>query len=155
MIQAVVLEDTKFLIPNKQHKNFTCSDEVVRKGSNVKGEFKQVSGLRRGEPFVYRLFGTEGGKFLYADKVQNPMAVTEVSLGVDGNVSAQKSIVSSPKSKALLVMLGGAIAGFAYGKYKKAGKADLVKYSAVGAVGAYGIYFLIEKSKSTEIQKIK
>lgn len=153
-IQAQITQDTNFLIPNKDHKNFTCSADAAQKGMKVTGEFKNVSGLRKGQPFIYRLFRTSDGKFLYSNKVEAIMPVTEVSLSADGKPAYTKpeTNVKSSKTTAMVVMLGGALAGFLYGKNKNASKGNLIKYLAVGAVGAYGIYYLIDKSKSATTQ---
>ena len=58
MIKAQVIEDAKILIPNTEHKNFTDSGEIIEEGTFVSGQVKNIEGLRRGKPFIYRLFLT-------------------------------------------------------------------------------------------------
>ena len=41
-MEAVVLENAKVLVPNKEHKNFTETNEIVPQGTTVKGEFKSM-----------------------------------------------------------------------------------------------------------------
>ena len=57
-----IIEDAPILLPNKEHKNFTKSESILPKGTLVEGDFKNVSGLRRGNPFNYRVFTTKEGE---------------------------------------------------------------------------------------------
>jgi hypothetical protein len=40
-VSGIVIEDTKTLVPNKEHKNFTESDTIVPKGTKVDGRATQ------------------------------------------------------------------------------------------------------------------
>ena len=62
MISTVTIEDAPVLIPNEDHQNFTQGKDVIKKNTQVSGDVQIVSGLRRGEPFTYRLFLTSNNK---------------------------------------------------------------------------------------------
>jgi len=81
-MQLIVSEDAKVLTPNPAHKNFTETPEIIKAGTIVTGEIKKVQGLRKGEPFVYRIFKTADNKIIYLNKTK-PMEKTEVTLGAD------------------------------------------------------------------------
>ena len=76
------------LIPNLEHKNFTFSDERIEGGSVVEGNLKAVNGLRRGQPFVYRLFLTKDNKLIYQKNLKNMTQATDITLGADSQISA-------------------------------------------------------------------
>jgi hypothetical protein len=80
-MKATVNKDSKCLIANSDHKNFTETNEVIEEGSILNGDIKNVEGLRRGEPFTYRLFITKEGKILYLNNV-TPMKTVEVTMRV-------------------------------------------------------------------------
>lgn len=152
MIQAIIIQNTNFLIPNKEHKNFTESSELANVGAVVKGEFKNVIGLRKGKEFEYRLFFTNNGKILYANCVKAENVPSEIISSVDSSQS--KTLIDlkpavNISNAALIMSLGGGLAGYFYGKKQNATGTNLIKYIAVGTVGAYGIYYLINKNKST------
>ena len=69
-MQVLTTEDAKVLVPNKEHQNFTATDLVIPSGTTLKGEVKYVDGMRRGEPFKYKLFKTENSQFIYLNKTQ-------------------------------------------------------------------------------------
>lgn len=121
MIKTTTIEDAVVLIPNKEHQNFTSTNEIIPKGSEIEGNAQIVKGLRRGEPQDYRLFVTNDNKiiFLNKTKIKTNMENREVTLGVGG----EKSIVvndSMPKLGRPVVLgaIGGALAGYGYCKYK-------------------------------------
>lgn len=152
MIQASVIQNTNYLMPNKEHKNFTASNENAREGTIINGSFKNVTGLRKGEPFVYRLFFVEDGKILYANCVQADNVPSEILSGVDNNKSVKGIETNSSKGKIMkaeLFIISGALIGYLIGRNKKLSTNNLIKSSIVGAVGAYGIYCIIDKNKST------
>jgi hypothetical protein len=158
MIQSIVTQNTKYLIPNKEHKNFTDSGNTARVGTIVMGDFKNINGLRRGKPFEYRLFITKDGKILYANCVRAENIPSEILQGADNSQSATLiNIKPAEKFKyfAHLIALGGGIAGYYYGKKQNATRNNLIKYIVVGSVGAYSIYWLIDKNKSTTIKPSK
>jgi hypothetical protein len=158
MIQAIVCQNTNYLIPNKEHKNFTDSSDEARVGSVITGEFRNVDGLRKGKPFQYRLFFTKNGKILYANCVKAENVPSEILQGADQSVTATKvnlTPVESFRYAAHIVAFGGGLLGYFYGKKQNKTGMDLAKYTAVGAVGAYGIYWLIDQNKSTIINPSK
>ena len=55
-MQVRVIKDSRYLVANKDHKNFTEGSENVEQGTVLNGEPRAIEGLRRGEPFTYRLF---------------------------------------------------------------------------------------------------
>ena len=63
------IENATILVPNNEHKNFTETNEVIPASKTLVGEFKLISGLRRGKPFDYRIFTTDEGKVIYANTV--------------------------------------------------------------------------------------
>ena len=121
------------LVPNKEHKNFTESKDVIPASTTLVGTFKVINGLRRGKPFNYRIFTTDDGKIIYANKVSpQPKEITspkESASGSAGNKLATSTILyvgvgaalgyymSSRKSKeftkqTLIYVLGGAVVGY-------------------------------------------
>ena len=161
MMETIILQNTNYLTPNKDHKNFTDSVESANVGDKLEGEFKNISGLRKGEPFVYRLFVTKNGKILYANTVE---AVIPPPIEVLSNASADDlkpvEVMEIPndgniKSVGLILAIAGGIIGYFYGKKQNATQNTLLQYIAVGTVGAYGIYWLTNQNKSTVNKQIK
>jgi hypothetical protein len=153
LIKGVIAENTKNLIPNPLHKNFTEGDVVIEEGTLVEGVYKDVEGLRRGEPFTYRLFFIKDGPIIYQNKIKNTMPVTEVMLGADQSQSSTlvnlKPAEIFTKMKLAGVVIGG-ISGFAYAKYKKHDMKKSAMYIGVGAlVGFAAAYVLDTKKKAT------
>lgn len=146
MIQAIIIQNCNFLIPNKEHKNFTDSNLEARVGEPITGEFRNINGLRRGKPFEYRLFFTKDGKILYA----NCIRAENISSEIISNADNMQSVNTQPSDNIkYLIALGGGIAGYYYGKKQNVNLNTLLTYIAVGSVGAYGIFYLIDKNKST------
>lgn len=158
MIQAIISKDTNYLIPNKEHKNFTDSNEQVNEGSEVFGDFKIVSGLRKGKPFEYRLFFTKNGKILYANCVRAENVPSQIISNAD-NLAAPTKIDLKPSESInytpYIIAYAGGLLGYLYGQKQKATGANLLKFTAVGAVGAYGIYRLVNSNKSTNTKPSK
>lgn len=158
MKQAIVIQNTNFLIPNNEHKNFTETTEVARVGGTIVGEFRNINGLRKGKPFMYRLFFTKDGKILYANCVRAENVPSEIVSNADSALTPlQIDLIPAESFKytAHLIALGGGLAGYYYGKSQNATANNLIKYIFVSAVGAYGIYWLIDKNKSTIIKPSK
>jgi hypothetical protein len=158
MIQAIVIQNTNYLIPNKEHKNFTDSSEEARVGKVLMGEFRNIKGLRKGKPFEYRLFFTKIGKILYANCVKAENIPSEILQSADSSQSitlVDLKPAENFKYTSYLIALGGGLAGYLYGKKQNANTNNLIKFIAVGAVGAYGIYWLIDTNKSTIIKPSK
>ncbi len=160
MLELTTLADAPLLIPNPSHKNFTQTDEYIPKGTKVKGEIKTIKGLRRGQPFNYKLFLTDN-KFIHLNKVQPNMKDVEVTLGADG--IQDQTTVSIPQKKALnldaitigtmLVIAGGA---YWYGNSKKYSMKHKLIISGLAAVAGYfagqGVNKIIGKNKITVLK---
>lgn len=150
MIEATVITDAPILLANNEHKNFTETSDVIKSGEKIKGSIKKIQGLRRGKPFEYRLFLTDNGKFIYLNKIK-PMERTEVNLGADASVSPTVVNTSKPliaeKNKVAGTLIG-AIAGFAYAKYKKEEAKKTLTYVVIGAALGLGAAFIYDKGKS-------
>lgn len=155
---AIVLEDAKTLTENVEHKNFTETNEIIPKGTTVDGRYLQVEGLRRGEPFIYKIFITKEGKILYQKKLE-PMAVTEVTLGADGDVTPTIINEVTPKKNFTTYTTGGALAGAGLGWYfsKKMRGMETNKvllYTLGGAVAGFFLGRAMEK-RQIKITKSK
>ena len=74
-IKGVITEDTKTLIPNKEHKNFTETNTIIPKGTIVEGEMKSIQGKRKGEDFLYRVFFTNDGHIIFQNKITKFSAI--------------------------------------------------------------------------------
>lgn len=149
MIKATVLADAKILIPNSEHKNFTESADIVEEGSVVDGEIRQIKGLRRGEPFTYKLFATNKNQLIYLNKIK-PMEKTEVTLGADAGTTPtvvnMKKAENANRNKFYGAAIG-AIAGFLYCKYKKHDNAKTAMYIGGGAVVGFVAGYVIDINK--------
>jgi hypothetical protein len=156
-MKARVIKDTKYLIANKDHKNFTESNELVEQDTILKGEQRNIEGLRRGEPFTYRLFITNEGKILYLNNVE-PMKTVEVTLGADAQrtptVVDLLPAESFSKMKTAGLVIGG-IAGFAYAKYKKHDMKKVAMFIALGAAIGYGSGYVLDRTRKVEITESK
>lgn len=151
-MEAILIKDAKVLIPNGEHKNFTETTEVIEKGNKVSGEIENIQGLRRGEPFTYRLFRTNNNKLIYLNNLDK-MNVTEVKLGADSSVtSTDVNLIPAETFNKIrrngLVI--GAIGGFAWAKYKKYDTKKIAMYIGIGAlVGYLGAYIIDTNRKAT------
>lgn len=157
-MKANVIEDAKVLIPNKDHKNFTETEEVIEKGTVLEGKETFINGLRRGQPFTYKLFVTKNGKFIYLNKVECMKNTVEVLMNADGKQEV-KINTESPKSddKKTLYMVVGATMGAAVGlgiiaiskrKYSNYQKAAIIGAGIItGACSQAVMYKLCIKNK--------
>lgn len=156
-MKARVVKDTKYLVANKDHKNFTEGSELVEQDTILNGEVKAIQGLRRGEPFTYRLFITDNGKILYLNNIE-PMKTVEVTLGADEQKSA--TIVNFlpadnfSKMKVAGLLIGG-VAGFAYAKYKKHDLKKVAMFIALGAGLGYGAGYVIDRNRKVTVKTSK
>ena len=64
-MRVKVIEDANVLIPNDEHKNFVENGDVIEKNTELVGNKKRITGLRRGKPFTYKLFITKNNQILY------------------------------------------------------------------------------------------
>jgi hypothetical protein len=159
-MKATVIEDAKVLTPNKEHKNFTETDVVITKGTEVEGEEKLIEGLRRGEPFTYRLFMTNDNKILYLNKVEPVMAVeaTEVTLGADSSRSATTIDLRPAEAFSRVKMIGlvaGGVIGYAYARSKKMDNRKAIYTSAIGAIVGYVSGYVIDRNRGITVQTSK
>jgi hypothetical protein len=158
-IEGVIVDGgANILIPNQEHKNFTFSDEKIEGGTVVSGKLTSVNGLRRGEPFTYKLFLTKDNKLIYQKNLKNMKQATEVTLGADSQTSAT-SVNLTPaehfsRMKLTGVLIGGA-AGFAYAKYKKHDLKKVAMYIAIGAAIGYGAEYLLDSKRNIVVKPSK
>jgi hypothetical protein len=153
-MEAVVLDNAKVLVPNKEHKNFTETNEIIPKGETISGEFKSIKGLRRGEPFSFRVFITNNGQIIYSNKVKQ-MKATEVTLGADSSQSA--TVVNmlpaeTFKTSRILFALAGAVGGVYYARKKKA---NPMKFAVIGGLAGYAAMWAFDKTKTVTITPSK
>jgi hypothetical protein len=158
-MKAEVIENANVLTPNTEHKNFTETSEIIKKGTILVGEPKTIKGRRRGEDFNYRLFVIkENNKIIYLKKIK-PMQVTEVTLGADAQPSP--TLVKVPEGKKLLSQsvimytVAGAGLGFGWSKYKKFDNKKTTTYSVIGAVVGFAIGKYMEKRKAITVKPSK
>lgn len=154
MIEKVrVTKSCKGLIPNEEHKNFVEGNEEIKEGELLTGQYANIEGLRRGKPFTYRLFITSDNRYLYQNCLK-PMKTTEVMLGAD---SAQTpTIVNLRQAETfsrvkLYGVVGGAVAGFAYARYKKLDFKKALMYTAVGSLVGFGGAYLLDRRRDVEV----
>jgi hypothetical protein len=156
-MQARVNNDSKFLVANTDHKNFTETDEIIEEGSIINGNPKNIEGLRRGEPFTYRLFILDNDKILYLNNI-TPMNQTEVTLGADSQQSATTVNLlpaeTFNRTNTMGIVIGG-LAGFAFAKYKKHDMKKVAMYIAVGAIAGYFGGYVFDRSKKIQITQSK
>ena len=138
MIQVKVIKDASILVPNVEHKNFTDTGKVIPSQTIVSGSPKIVKGLRRGEPFDYKLFVTENGEIIYLKNIEN-IPMTEVYLGADAEQSA--TVVTTPNESNLGMrpVLGafvGAMAGYFYAKKNNK---NVTTFALVGGVAGFAV----------------
>ena len=140
---VVTNQDAGLLLPNAEHKNFTRSDNYIPNGTELEGEFVNIKGKRRGQDFTYRLFKTDRGNLMFAEKV-NPIKtekMTEVNLGADGKQSTTITMPNASKyDKAHVIgAIAGTIIGFVVAKkMKKTRKQTLIIAAASGVAGFVG-----------------
>lgn len=147
-MKYITVEDAQILIPNKEHKNFTDTGKIIEAETIVEGNPVEIQGLRKGEPFTYRMFKTQNGQLIFIKKVK-PMEHVEVKLGADSSKSGAPSptIVKLPTTSLVsknkvIGAIAGALAGYGYCKYKKHDGKKTFVYASVGAVAGYlvGLY---------------
>jgi hypothetical protein len=156
-MEVTVIKDSKYLIPNATHQNFTESSDIVSEGVLLKGNFANIEGLRRGEPFTYKLFITEDKKILYQNSVE-PMKTIELTSGADSQTTptlvnlTPAETFNKVKTTGLVL---GAIAGFAYAKYQKQEMKKMAMFIFGGAVIGYATAFVIDRSRTATVEASK
>jgi hypothetical protein len=156
-MKVVTTQDAPILIPNEDHKNFTMNGVVIPRGVELEGNTKEVQGLRRGKPFTYRLFVTNNKQIIYSNNVK-PMDTTEVTLGADAaQTPTMVNLVPAESFNKLRTtgLVVGAIAGFAWAKYKKHDMKKVAMYIAIGAAVGYGGAYLVDRSRNATVKASK
>jgi len=149
-MKVVVVKDTQLLIPNESHKNFTHSGQMIEADTIVQGKPQQIRGLRKGRPFIYKMFVTDNGLFIHLKNVK-PMKTTEVKLGADAQRTPTKINMKNASSKSNKKYIGaivGGVAGFAWCKYKKHSNKKMVGLIIAGAAIGFGAGYLLEGGAS-------
>ena len=151
-MKVITIEDANVLTPNYEHKNFTATDLIIPKGTELTGELKLINGLRKKQPFQYRLFYTNNNQIIYINKTKPiNMETTEVKLGVDATV------VDIPKQTMDRNLLYGAIIGviaaYGYSAYKNKGAAQRLIYIGFGGMLGMIAGKLVTKRKGITIKK--
>lgn len=154
MTKVEVIEDAPILVPNEKHKNFTRTDTIIPKGSVVIGEMKVVKGIRRGEPFEYRIFQTDKNEIIYQKKIK-PMAQTQVYLSADSQQTATIVNVPSRKLLSTTTIIGGVIGAVVGNYYAKSRGGNTNIYMLGGAVLGYVVARYMEGRKAIKVQPSK
>lgn len=129
------ITDADILVPNKEHKNFTNSGKKIPKETTLTGNPIVISGLRRGEPFSYKLFVTDKQEYIYLKNIKN-MDTTNVYLGADSTVVKMPSDNNFGTIPLISMLVGG---GAAYYYAKKRDQSRIYLYTIIGAVAGFGI----------------
>lgn len=156
-MKVVACNDIPVLIPNNEHKNFTETDVIIPNGTTVSGEFKTIKGLRKGEPFTYRLFYTNKNQIIYTKNIKPvTMEKTEVTLSAEGQ-EKPSAIISIPKNyfdkNAMYGALLGAAAGFGFAHYKKKSVKQKLLFTCLGAVAGIVAVKVVVKAKAITVKK--
>lgn len=153
-MKAVTVADAPILIPNLDHKNFTDSGSIIEESTVLHGTPRNIEGLRKGEPFTYKLFVTDKNQLIHINKIKQ-METTEVTLGADSAVSSavinMKPAEVSHKNKFIGTVAGGLV-GFAFAKYKKHDMKKAAMYIGIGAAIGYFAGMLIDKRSKVTIK---
>lgn len=151
---ATLKKDAKVLVPNKEHKNFTETSEVIPAGTELEGDFKSIRGERRGEPFSFRVFITNDGRIIYSNNVKE-MKATEVMLGADSSATPTRVNflpAETFKTSRVVVSLAAGIGAYMYAK-KKGKKA--VKWAVIGAAVGYAAVWAFDRTQSAVVTPSK
>ncbi len=131
-----VIEDAKVLIPNSEHQNFTEGKETIKTGDQLSGSVKSINGLRRGEPFIYKLFLTNDNKLIYLNKIKTMENSTDQSSAEGTVINLKQRVLAKPD---ILGAIGGAVIGFGWAKYKKHDMKKAGIYALVGGIAGFVI----------------
>lgn len=154
-MKVITIEDAPILTPNPEHKNFTATEYIIPKGTEIFGEVKKIDGLRKGKPFQYRLFYTNNKQIIYTNKIKpTNMEKTEVTLSAEGQ--KDPTVISVPKNtmdrNAMYGIIIGAVAGFGYSAYKNKGAKEKLMFSAIGAALGFIAGKVITKRKAITVK---
>jgi hypothetical protein len=144
-MQVVTIKPAKILKPNKDHKNFVETGEIIPVDTALEGNERYISGLRRGEAFTYKVFITKDNQIIYLNNIK-PMSNVEVSLGADGVTSTKMESKSLKLSNINLIGIAiGGLSGYMYSKSKNCSTTNMIIYSVVGAGIGFGVTKIIKK----------
>ena len=149
---ATLSTDAKVLVPNKEHKNFTETNEIIPKGTEITGDYKSIKGLRRGKPFSFRVFITQNGQIIYSNNIEN-MKSTEVLLGADSSVTETNIKLSPSIKRATMGAFVGLAGGYIYANKKGLKGKSLYKYALIGGVLGYTSIYAFDKFKTSNVDK--
>jgi uncharacterized protein YcfJ len=152
---ATVTEDVKVLKPNTDHQNFTETDIIIPNGTEIEGKAIKVNGLRRGKPFIYRLFVTKNQEYIHLNKIK-PMSTTQVYLSADA--AQTPTVVQVPTGKNLITIptIVGAVAGGYLGNYYAKTKGGSRQVMMIGgALLGYLIGYVYEQRKAVRFKPSK
>ena len=157
--EVKVIATANVLKANKEHKNFTKTDQLIPAGTTLYGKTIMVDGLRRGQPFKYRLFITNDKQIIHLNKIE-PMRTTEVTLGADAKQTPTVVNMARPKLNLTKWTVGGALIGAGAGYYYSAkmkgmDKKKVMIYSIVGLVAGFYVGKAIEKRRPVKITPSK
>lgn len=155
-MKVIVKNDAKFLIANPDHKNFTETEDIAESGSILEGNNRNVAGLRRGKPFTYRVFVTNDNKILYQNNT-TPMRTTEVMLGADSGASTTVNLLPAETFNRVRTMgiVIGAVAGFAYAKYKKHDMKKIAMFMVLGSLAGFAGGYLVDQNRKAIVTQRK
>lgn len=154
-MEATLIKDAKVLVPNNEHKNFTESNEVIPQGTKVNGKIELINGLRRGEPFTYRVFKLNNNKLIFLNNLDMP---TEVYMGADSQQTSAKvdlipaEVFNKVRTSGLII---GGLAGFAYAKYQKHDTKKMAMWIGVGALLGFATAYVIDTNRKVIIKPSK
>lgn len=141
-MEVKLVKDAVVLTPNLRHKNFTYTDKVIPAGTILQGETKLINGLRRGEPFTYKVFITKDNQFIYNNTIE-PMA-TEVIMNADGERTVVLS-KSQPANSNKALMYAATAGVAAYFISSKGLNNDQNKSLMIAGATALIGYFIVPK----------
>lgn len=156
-----VVQDAKILIPNPAHNNFTDSGQFIPEGTQLEGKYVIIKGLRRGEPFQYKLFKVANSNQFIYQKTTKPVEImenTEVKLGVGGEKTSgaqESTIVKVPSNAAanrtpIITAVLGAMLGYGVARWRKVeGNMKWVMVGAGAAIGYIGGNMYVTRKKVT------
>jgi len=158
MYTTTVIEDAPILTPNVSHQNFTETADFLARGTEVNGNWKQISGLRRGKPFTYKVFITDNDEVIYS-KYLEPMGTREITMSADAQVTATKVEMVAAERKTTMIRaaasVAGAFLGYTYAKRKGMNRNKTILIAGAGALAGFIISRQFTKKTGIVVQKSK
>jgi hypothetical protein len=158
MQRVITTQETKLLVPNEEHKNFTATGNTIPPGTTLTGNKIVINGLRRGKPFQYRLFKLDNtNQYIFSNNIKNvsEMETTDITLGADAGVSPTRVDIPSTKKKDKTPLVGavvGAGVGFGYARWKKMSAKKQLMFVGVGALAGYITGRMIAKKDNVTVK---